>query len=134
MTPQEQLLQNLAAEGDRRTTAIDERWWTAITDTTASYDGLLVRVRFEVCPLCEGRGQYVNPSIDAHGLTAEDFEDEDFSESYRRGDYNVRCTLCGGEKVVPVPLDPEIADEIEERARDLAEMRAEQLAEMRVGA
>jgi hypothetical protein len=146
MTPQEQLLQNLAAESDPRTTAVDFRWWEAIRGDTALYDkdwpvdpandefGLWIKVRFEVCPACKGRGKYVNPSIDAHGLGAEDFEDEDFAEGYRRGDYDVRCVLCEGEKVVPVPLEPEFQREIELQARDRADSRAEQLAEMRMGA
>ena len=60
--------------------------------------------KFEVCGTCEGRGTHVNPSIDGNGLSAEDFaEDPDFEEAYFRGDYDVQCHTCHGEKVVAVP-------------------------------
>lgn len=50
-----------------------------------------------ICPMCEGEGTHVNPSIDSHGLTREDFdEDPDFAEGYRKGDYDVACVGCGG--------------------------------------
>jgi hypothetical protein len=141
-----QLRENLAAESDPRTTAVDFRWWGAIRGTEALWDRepddersdgeAWVRIKFEVCPACDGRGQYVNPSIDAHGLTADDFDEAgpDFADEYRRGDYDVQCVLCGGEKVVPVPLDEDILRQINEEADDRYQYRAEQLAEMRMGA
>lgn len=151
------LQQNLAAESDWRTTAIDERWWYQIIGDYAIIDEAFhwrleeagieprmkdsdnttyaVEFRFEVCPLCEGRGKHVNPSIDAHGLSREDFdEDPDFEESYFRGDYDVRCTLCGGERVVPVPLDAKVIEVIESGIDDRHSAREEMLAEMRMGA
>lgn len=151
------LLENLAAEGDYRTTASDERWWTRLDGDWAQVDERYnwrleeagVTPRYEddeivvfstrftiaVCPACNGRGQYVNPSIDAHGLSREDFdEDPDFAESYFRGDYDVRCGLCQGENVVPVPLDPTIAAAIDASIQDIHQMRAEMLAEQRFGA
>jgi hypothetical protein len=58
-------------------------------------DGLIV------CPICEGKGKYVNPSIDSHGLSAEDFaEDPDFAEDYFRGTYDIVCKCCAGRNVV----------------------------------
>ena len=142
-----QLLQNLAAESDPRTTAVDFRWWEAIKGMKALWDrdwpddearaegGLWIDIRFDVCPLCDGRGKVVNPSIDAHGLSREDFdEDPDFEESYFRGDYDIPCTLCRGEKVVPVPLQKVWQDEIDAIAQDRDDTRAEMLAEMRMGA
>lgn len=69
-----------------------------------------VPLKFDVCPLCDGRGSHVNPSIDAHGLSAEDFaEDPDFADDYFRGAYDQPCNECGGQRVVPVP-DPERVD------------------------
>lgn len=63
--------------------------------------------KWEVCGTCRGNGKHVNPSIDASGLTAEDFhEDPDFAEMYVRGDYDVICNECDGLRVVPV-LDVE---------------------------
>lgn len=50
-----------------------------------------------ICPVCQGEGKTVNPSIDAHGLTAEDFqEDPDFSEQYLAGSFDIRCRSCSG--------------------------------------
>ena len=62
-----------------------------------------VQLKFEVCDTCNGRGRYVNPSIDSHGLTREDFsEDPDFTEGYFSGRYDVTCASCKGERVMPV--------------------------------
>lgn len=50
-----------------------------------------------ICTLCRGEGTHVNPSIDAHGISAEEMHDDpDFAESYMRGDYDVPCARCGG--------------------------------------
>lgn len=57
--------------------------------------------RWAVCPVCEGKGTHVNPSIDCGGLTREDFEeDPDFAESYARGDYDQTCNRCNGRTTV----------------------------------
>ena len=143
------LQQNLAAERDERTRAFDDVWWSGLSGDTAYVNestgwvlsdlGLdpeqPVKVRFEVCPLCEGRGKHVNPSIDGHGLTRDDFdEDPEFAESYFRGDYDVRCNLCGGEKVVPVPLDAKVIEAIEKAAEYRYDSWAESYAERMMGA
>jgi len=65
--------------------------------------------RWEICDRCEGDGHHVNPSIDGNGLTAEDFEDEDFREGYFGGRYDVRCFTCSGSGKVLV-VDAERAD------------------------
>lgn len=70
-----------------------------------------VFLKYEVCPTCDGKGSHVNPSIDSHGLTAEDFaEDPDFREDYLRGLYDQPCNECHGQRVVPV-LDEEKNDQ-----------------------
>lgn len=82
-------------------TDVDTRY---MTGTFEDGDGELhtVRLKFDVCGTCDGRGSYVNPSIDAHGLSREDFdEDPDFAEDYGRGCYDVACSECGGARVVP---------------------------------
>lgn len=57
----------------------------------------------EVCGTCHGRGKHVNPSIDAHGISQEEFDDDpDFRESYFSGMYDVTCYECSGHNVVPV--------------------------------
>jgi hypothetical protein len=58
--------------------------------------------RFEVCQRCEGRGSHVNPNIDGHGITAEEWDrdwDEDSREGYMTGRYDVPCQTCDGLRV-----------------------------------
>lgn len=105
---------------DHRVWAYRERWWIDVdrgrmrasinnpeADVEEDDDRMVVwiPIRYEVCETCGGRGTYVNPSIDADGLTSEDFEEqgEEFTEMYFGGGFDVRCGECQGEKVVPVP-------------------------------
>jgi hypothetical protein len=53
-----------------------------------------------VCPLCDGEGKHVNPSLDSNGLDREDREDEEFMHMYMNGGYDVPCYSCKGNKVV----------------------------------
>jgi hypothetical protein len=93
---------------------------------------------FEVCSTCEGQGKHVNPAIDAHGLSAEDFdEDPDFEEAYFSGMYDVRCAECGGRRVVPVVAencDPVLKAKAEKWEQDHWDYQAECEAERRMGA
>jgi len=67
-------------------------------------------MKYEVCPTCNGHGKHTNPSIDSHGLSAEDFaEDPDFREDYFSGVYDVACYECGGRTTVAV-VDESRAD------------------------
>lgn len=63
-------------------------------------------LKYDVCPVCAGKGTYVNPSIDEHGITAEE-RDRDWSpedwEGYMGGAYDVTCACCQGLRVVLVP-------------------------------
>lgn len=62
-----------------------------------------VPTRREVCGRCEGSGKHVNPSIDEHGISPEEFdEDPDFREAYFSGRYDVPCEECHGNNVVEV--------------------------------
>ena len=55
-----------------------------------------------VCGTCGGKGRHVNPNIDRHGLSREDFdEDPDFAEDYFNGAYDQPCSRCGGSRVEP---------------------------------
>jgi hypothetical protein len=97
-----------------------------------------VPARTEVCYTCEGRGKHVNPSIDAHGLSPDDFaEDPDFADQYFGGAFDVSCAGCHGRRVVLVPDDDRISDEvakaIEARLFDHASHLAECEAERRAG-
>lgn len=72
--------------------------------------------KYEVCGRCTGKGTHVNPAIDGHGITSEEFEqDPDFEEAYFGGVYDVPCYECKGKRVVLVvdeekakAADPEV--------------------------
>ncbi len=57
---------------------------------------------YAVCDRCHGEGKHVNPSIDGNGITQSEMEElgDDFRESYFRGDYDVSCDVCHGNRVV----------------------------------
>jgi hypothetical protein len=60
-------------------------------------------VTYEVCYKCEGSGKIVNPAIDEHGISQEEFdEDPDFEEAYFSGVYDIQCPLCKGKRVLPI--------------------------------
>lgn len=64
-----------------------------------------------VCGTCSGRGTHVNPSIDAHGITGEEFaQDPDFADDYFSGAYDVTCYECGGKRVAPA-LSPQSSED-----------------------
>jgi hypothetical protein len=97
-----------------------------------------VPIRFEVCETCDGRGKHVNPSIDAHGIGAEEWEqewDEEERESYFRGGYDIRCNECSGRRVVPVPnlgsLDETCRKRVQERIESHEQHNHEMAAERR---
>lgn len=92
-----------------------------------------------ICPVCNGEGSHVNPSIDAGGLSAEDFADDpDFAEAYMAGDYDQTCNRCRGRTTVrEVDLEKLPADQraaYERQLQDEANDRAEHLAEIAFGA
>lgn len=69
----------------------------------------------EVCPRCEGEGRHVNPSIDGHGITAEEWLgpdwDDESRETYLAGGYDVPCYECKGLRVVDVPDEERYSEE-----------------------
>ncbi len=95
-----------------------------------------VPAQHEVCPVCSGKGTHVNPSIDSHGIGAEEmYEDPDFAEEYFGGAYDVECNECAGQRVVLVPKDSNHPGAVAlERARQNEyEYAAECEAERRMG-
>jgi hypothetical protein len=94
---------------------------------TPREDAGAIRCRYIVCSTCDGRGSHVNPSIDSEGLTASDFEEagEDFREEYCSGRYDVPCYECGGQRVVPWPVEE--ADAV--RVRNILDARAASIEE-----
>lgn len=93
---------------------------------------------YEVCQICDGKGKHVNPSIDAGGISGEDFyADPDFAEEYMRGVYDVQCYGCGGKRVVPQidekKANPELVKLYQDRAEFEADFEAMCRAERRMG-
>lgn len=99
--------------------------------------------KFEVCPTCEGKGTHAHPSIDAHGISQDEWaswSDEE-QESYRSGGYDVTCFGCAGERVVPVINEGRLSDEqrkqlvaIQEQREMVARDRQMERAERELGA
>lgn len=88
-----------------------------------------------VCPVCRGKGSYVNPAIDSQGLSADDFaEDPDFADAYQGGRYDVQCRSCQGRRVILVPTTDGGKAAVERLMRVEAEYRAMVAAELRMGA
>lgn len=77
-----------------------------ITNEDGDEESISCDAVFVVCPVCDGKGKYVNPSIDAHGISDDEFgDDPDFEEAYFGGAYDVPCAACTGKRVVPVPQE-----------------------------
>lgn len=74
--------------------------------------------KWVVCPSCEGEGRYVNPAIDSQGLTVEDLADDEFREDYFAGAYDLQCSECHGDRVVPGCLNPACAEPAQAVERD----------------
>lgn len=97
-----------------------------------------VKMAYEVCPTCEGKGKHVNPSIDSHGLSYEDFrEDPGFAEDYCSGFYDITCNQCAGKRVVTVIDEeynsPEIIEMVRDTEKALWENAREYLHEREMG-
>jgi hypothetical protein len=104
-------------------------------------DSVPVRLpaEYKVCSVCRGKGTHVNPNIDRHGLSREDFdEDPDFREDYMNGRYDMVCNGCKGERVQAWPdwkrVDPALRARVEAHFEEEANYRAECEAERRMGA
>jgi hypothetical protein len=67
---------------------------------------------FAVCRKCEGTGKIVNPDIEPHGITREEFDaDPDFEEGYFSGRYDIQCPECKGVRVTPEIDESKMTDE-----------------------
>jgi len=99
----------------------------------------VLHLRYQTCGSCQGRGKHVNPSVDSHGISAYEFdEDPDFRDDYFSGTYDVTCYECKGERV-SLAIDekrtaPEALKAAEEFFEGEASHRAECEAERRMGA
>lgn len=101
---------------------------------------LYLPAEFDVCPVCDGKGTHVNPSIDAHGITADEFSDDpDFRDEYFSGRYDVPCYACKTKRVYPQPNaktdeEKEILARVDEWMEDEYHYRSICAAERRMGA
>lgn len=125
---------------DSRDWASSER--KAISDMIdIAKDNDLGRLPFikEVCHECHGTGTYVNPSIDAGGLSYEDMHDwdDDMICDYRSGRYDVTCERCDGNNVVDVfdedNATPEQIKFVDNFWKYYYEDKYTRIAEMRAG-
>lgn len=94
---------------------------------------ITIKAKHEVCDVCDGRGQHVNPSIDSHGIGAEEWErdwDEESRRDYMEGGFDVTCTGCKGKRVRLVPAEQSDAWDYlwQSHAEDMAEAEAERRA------
>lgn len=96
------------AKGSRfkRMESIDESRMDAVIKNYLDDDddeGITVPIIFEVCPTCEGKGKFTNPSIDRNGLSFQDMRDlgSDFISDYRGGRFDKCCPTCDGMRVTP---------------------------------
>jgi hypothetical protein len=95
--------------------------------------------KFEVCETCHGKGTHVNPSIDSHGITQDEWSewDDEEREGYFSGMYDVECYECGGDRVVPCQdydkMTKELGDKIFEHIRGLRQSAREMAHEFEMG-
>lgn len=90
---------------------------------------------WEICDRCRGNGTHVNPSIDGHGITMEEWNgpdwDDESREMYMSGGYDVRCEAgCVDGKVLEIDmaqLDDDTRKRVEVRQQQQAEWDAEQV-------
>ena len=96
---------------------------------TGELEIITLPAKFEVCHKCNGKGTHVNPAVDGHGISREEFdEDPDFRENYFSGLYDITCQKCDGKRVIPIIDIDRLNDEqkkfyeiVEDRARINAE-------------
>lgn len=115
--------------------AIDERRMIGTVRLWDENDGYIeedveVPIIYKVCGLCNGRGSYINPSIDSHGLTSDDFaEDPDFAEEYFSNRYDVICHRCNGKRVEPIIDEQHCDKSIVKRIVELREANYQEALE-----
>lgn len=92
------------------------------------------KAAYVVCPTCDGKGKHVNPAIDSHGISQEEFdEDPEFRSSYFSGHYDIPCNGCEGRRVILEPYTKEGLREYNQAWEDEWNYRAECEAERRMG-
>lgn len=78
--------------------------FTYLSERTGYEYQVTVPGKRAMCEECDGRGTVLMDGLRGHAFSSEElFEDESFAEGYFRGDYDVKCDVCHGEKVVIEP-------------------------------
>lgn len=99
-----------------------------------------VKIKMGECDTCYGRGSYVNPAIDSHGIGSDEW-DRDWSyedrDRYMSGFYDQRCNACGGSGRYPFfdwDKNPKwLCDYKEQSDKDAYYEAQERAAELRYG-
>jgi hypothetical protein len=105
-----------------------------ITITPDDGKSFKVDLEWGVCPVCKGEGSHTNPSIDSNGLSSDELhEDPEFAENYFSGVYDVKCSECQGERVIPTSSDLRFIEFIQKDDDERYEMDMEVAAEIRMG-
>lgn len=109
-----------------------------IFDDDGNEHEVVLPTRYEVCPVCDGKGSHVNPSIDCNGLSSEDFADDpDFREDYFSGRYDQICGTCNGLRVVQEvdykALSPELKRLWDNECTERSMAEQERIYELRYG-
>lgn len=99
---------------------------------------LTLPAKYEICGFCHGKGTHVNPNVDGHGISPDEFaEDPDFEEAYFSGVYDVRCHAdCDNGKMLVVDFDKlpkRLADRIMKEQNDRAAYESECRHERKMG-
>lgn len=115
----------------------------AAAATALSTEGGVIELPAEnvVCPRCRGEGTHDHPAF-SNGFTRDDeFVDDEFIEQYMAGAYDVSCSVCNGNRVIPevdesrLNAQQKVAyDYQKDWWRSEAEYRREVEAERRMGA
>jgi hypothetical protein len=115
---------------EEATEDIVEKYGKEVVDLIDETGCATFPMKYVVCGLCNGTGKHVNPSIDAHGITAEEWDrdwDYDDREMYMSGGYDVQCYECHGKRVVPeIDNSPHL---LSDPAKKLLEYIDEQIEE-----
>lgn len=111
----------------------------AANDDSGDVETLVLPAKWQICSRCNGNGTHVNPSIDGHGITSEEWEndwDPEEREGYFRGDYDIRCDAgCCDGKVLEIDyerLNDELKKKVDEYYDGQAEIARERAYDARI--
>ena len=130
---------------DHRDIANRYQWWDSLSPSCSHAkpkqgyfedEPESIPIKLVVCDSCGGVGHYVNPSIDAHGIGADEWNDWDYEDrqAYLDGRYDVTCECCDGNKVMPEPREQHRRDELDDYFQGMYEIDATYAAERAMGA